>query len=144
VFASREITEYTECQAFYPVVRIGSPRPLTRKRVLPHPLTWFVPAAGGHTRLRERGRREPIRTKGQILWYSRYRTIPLRVTSFLALKEMKKRIFVKLFLLLSISDLKGQSVVPVVDTVAEDALKGALFRVVEGTRTRREAIRVHF
>ncbi len=27
-------TEYTECQAFYPVVRLGSPHPLTRKRVL--------------------------------------------------------------------------------------------------------------
>jgi hypothetical protein len=52
--------------------------------------------------------------------------------------------FFKLFLLLTISDFKGQSVVPVVDTMAEDALKRALFRVVEGTRARREAIRVHF
>jgi hypothetical protein len=26
-------TEYTECQAFYPVVRIGSAHPLTRSRV---------------------------------------------------------------------------------------------------------------
>ncbi len=52
--------------------------------------------------------------------------------------------FVKSFLLLTISDLKGHSVVPVVDTVAEDALKGALFRIVEGTLTRREAIGVHF
>jgi hypothetical protein len=34
-------TEYTECQAFSLVVRIGSPRPLTRKRVCcPFPL-WF-------------------------------------------------------------------------------------------------------
>ncbi len=32
-------TEYTECQAFSPVVRIGSSCPLTRKRVLPPP--WF-------------------------------------------------------------------------------------------------------
>ncbi len=40
------IFEYTECQAFCPVVRIGSPRPLTRKRVLRPPL-WF---RGGHTR----------------------------------------------------------------------------------------------
>jgi hypothetical protein len=27
-------TEYTECQAFFLVVRIGSPTPLTRKEVL--------------------------------------------------------------------------------------------------------------
>ncbi len=32
-------TEYAECQAFSAVVRIGSPRPLTRKRVLPP--SWF-------------------------------------------------------------------------------------------------------
>ncbi len=36
---------YAECQDFYPVVRIGSPRPLTRKRVL-RPL-WF--RVGGHS-----------------------------------------------------------------------------------------------
>jgi hypothetical protein len=48
------VTEYTECQAFSPVVRIGShPRLLNRKRVLPPP--WF--GGGGHTRLRESGRR---------------------------------------------------------------------------------------
>jgi hypothetical protein len=34
----RNTTEYTECQAFSPVVRIGSPsRRLTRTRVLPPP-----------------------------------------------------------------------------------------------------------
>jgi hypothetical protein len=27
-------TDYTECHAFSPVVRIGSPQPLTRKRLL--------------------------------------------------------------------------------------------------------------
>jgi hypothetical protein len=27
-------TEYTECQAFFPIVRIGSPHPLNHKRVL--------------------------------------------------------------------------------------------------------------
>jgi hypothetical protein len=54
-------TEYTECQAFSAVVRIGSPRPLTRKRVLPPSL---VPR-GGHTHLRERELGEPIRKKGQ-------------------------------------------------------------------------------
>jgi hypothetical protein len=43
------------------------PRPLSRKRMLsPLPL---VPR-GGHTCLQERGRGEPIRTKGQSLWYS--------------------------------------------------------------------------
>ncbi len=30
-------TEYTECQAFSPLVRIGTLRPLTRKRVFPPP-----------------------------------------------------------------------------------------------------------
>jgi len=30
-------TEYTECQASYPAVPIGSPHPLTRKRVLVPP-----------------------------------------------------------------------------------------------------------
>ncbi len=30
-----KVTEYTECHAFSPVVRIGSPHPLTLKRVLP-------------------------------------------------------------------------------------------------------------
>ncbi len=33
-----ETTEYTECQAFFPVVRIGSPHPFTRKGVLLPPL----------------------------------------------------------------------------------------------------------
>ena len=34
------ITEYTECQAFCPFVGIGSPHPLTRKRMSPPP--WFL------------------------------------------------------------------------------------------------------
>ncbi len=55
-------TEWTECKAFSPVVRIGSSRPLTRKRVLPPPFG---------TRLRERGWGQPIWKKGQTLWYSR-------------------------------------------------------------------------
>jgi hypothetical protein len=29
-----------------------------------------VPRGGGHTRLRERGRGDPIKTKGQTFWYS--------------------------------------------------------------------------
>jgi hypothetical protein len=40
-------------------------RPLTRKRVLPPPL---VPRGLGYIRLRESGRGEPIRTKGQTVW----------------------------------------------------------------------------
>ncbi len=40
---SSKVTEYTECQPFTLVVRIVSPRPLTRKRVLPPPL---VPGGG--------------------------------------------------------------------------------------------------
>jgi hypothetical protein len=66
-------TKYTECQAFSPVFRIGSPRPLTHKRVLPP-----FGSRGGHTRLRERGWGEPIRTKGRTIWYSSYSIISLR------------------------------------------------------------------
>ncbi len=40
----------------------------------------FVPG-GGRTRLRQRGWADPIRTRGQTLWYSRYSTIPLRLPS---------------------------------------------------------------
>ncbi len=50
------------------------PHPLTSKRMLPPPI-WVQ--VGGHTRLREMGQGEPIRTKRQTLWYSRYRIIPL-------------------------------------------------------------------
>ncbi len=64
--------EYTECQAFSPVVRIGSP-PHPQASVATSPL-WF---RGGHTRLRKRGRGEPIQTKGQTLWCSSI--IPLRM-----------------------------------------------------------------
>jgi hypothetical protein len=48
------------------------PPPLTRKRVLPS--LWFQ---RGYTLARGRGE-EPIWTKGQTLWYSRYSIIPLR------------------------------------------------------------------
>ena len=51
-----------------PVVRIGSPRPLTRKRVLSSP--HLVPMEGGTHLLGGEG--EGIRTKGQALFYSRY------------------------------------------------------------------------
>ncbi len=66
------IAELTECQAFSLVFRIGSPRPLTHKRVLPPPS--LVPREG-HTRLWERGRGDPIRTKGgSRVRHSRYST----------------------------------------------------------------------
>jgi hypothetical protein len=59
-------TEYTvtECQSFWPVVRIGSPHPLHRKRVcLPQD-----PTGGGHTLACGNGVGEPIQTKGQTLF----------------------------------------------------------------------------
>ncbi len=59
-------TEYTECQAFFPVVRIGSPHPLTRQWLLLLPP---LGPRGSHTRLREKGWGDPIPTKGQALWY---------------------------------------------------------------------------
>jgi hypothetical protein len=40
------ITEYTECQAFYPVAQIGSPHPIIRKRVLPPTLTHLLRGEG--------------------------------------------------------------------------------------------------
>jgi hypothetical protein len=52
---------------------LAPPRPLSRKRVLGHPL-WFQ--GGAHSRFRER--EEPIWTKGQTIWHSRYSIIPLR------------------------------------------------------------------
>ncbi len=56
-------TEYTECLTFFPVVRIGSPHPLTRKGVLLLPP--LEPNQGElHTRLRGRGWENPVPTKG--------------------------------------------------------------------------------
>ncbi len=43
----------------------------------------FGSERGGHTRLRERERWEPIRTKAQTFWYSRYSIIPLRYTQII-------------------------------------------------------------
>jgi hypothetical protein len=65
-------TEYRECQAFCPVVRIGSPHPLSARECYP-PL---VP--GGQTCLRESGWEEPIWTKGRTSWYSSCDIITLR------------------------------------------------------------------
>ncbi len=71
-------TEYTECQAFCTVVRIGSPQPLNRKRLLPPPLRVHggdTPACG------KGGGGDLIPTKEQKLWYLCYvcTVIPLRL-----------------------------------------------------------------
>ncbi len=69
--------QYTECQSSNQVVRIGSPHPLTRKRV-------FLPPFGskGETHsLGGRGWGDPIPTMGQTLCYSRYTIISLRFNS---------------------------------------------------------------
>ncbi len=42
-----EYTDYTECQAFFPVVRIRSAHPLTRKRMLILPLLGPIGEVGG-------------------------------------------------------------------------------------------------
>ncbi len=63
--------EFTECQAFHPVVRIGSLHPLTCKSVA---LPLFK--SKGETHSLAGG--DPIPTMGQAHWYSRYTKIPLR------------------------------------------------------------------
>ncbi len=58
-------TEYTECQAFCPVVINGSPSPASE----------YVPPTrvlGGPHSLARRGWGDPIPTKGQTFWYSMY------------------------------------------------------------------------
>ncbi len=72
---SMYLTEHTECHAFCPVVRIGSPHPLARKRVLPLPPP-LVPRRETHSLAAEE-LGDPIPTKGQTLWYSMYTIIPL-------------------------------------------------------------------
>jgi hypothetical protein len=70
----------TECQAFCPVIRTGSPFPPLhpQKSVAPRPL-WVQ--GGRHTCLRGREWGHPILTMGQTLWYSMYTIIPLSVGS---------------------------------------------------------------
>ncbi len=68
-------TEYTECQAFSPVVRIGSPPPApspTSERCISPPL---FPKGGTHS-LAGEWTGELSRTKGQTLWNSMYSIIP--------------------------------------------------------------------
>ncbi len=58
--------EYTECQTFCPVVRIGSPPHPQASGAPPPPLG---PSRETHS-LAGRGWGDPIPTKGQTLWYS--------------------------------------------------------------------------
>jgi hypothetical protein len=66
-------TEYTECQAFSPVVRIGFPRPLTGKRVLPPPP--LVPWGGGGTHSLGGEGAGGANSDKNTLWHTRYYTI---------------------------------------------------------------------
>ncbi len=56
---------YLECQSVCPFVRIGSPPPSFRNRVLSPTLEQKKGGGGGHTRLRGEGTWEPIRTTGE-------------------------------------------------------------------------------
>jgi hypothetical protein len=87
LFLIARYTEYTECQAFCPVVRIGSPTPSPASAAPP---LWIQ--VRRHTRLRGRDWRDPILTKGQTLWYSMYTiTLPFRSKSHCLL--MKRQNF---------------------------------------------------
>jgi hypothetical protein len=68
-----EVTEYTECQSFSPVVRIGSPSPASAC-CLPPPL-WFQV---GDTLACGNGAGGANLAMRQTLWYSRYSIIPLQ------------------------------------------------------------------
>jgi hypothetical protein len=74
IFLSAAVThrrQTTECQGFFPVVRIGSPHPFLRKGVLlPPPLG---PRGKIHSLAGERvgPGGDPIPTKGQTLWCTR-------------------------------------------------------------------------
>jgi hypothetical protein len=63
-----------ECQAFSPVVRIGSSRPLTHKRVMPPPLrfrggdTLACGREGEGTQLGQRGRHSSPSTAVTLTW----------------------------------------------------------------------------
>ncbi len=70
------VTENTECQAFFPVVRTGSPLlPHPQGSVAPPPL--LDPRGQTHSLAGEEWG-DPIPTKGQTLWYSMYTIISLR------------------------------------------------------------------
>ncbi len=78
----------SECQAFSPVVRIGSSAPSPATECCPPP---FGSKGGTHSLAGEGG--EPIRTKGQrqTLWYSGYYSIiPLRYTGSTEIMGTKK------------------------------------------------------
>ncbi len=61
-------TEYTDCQAFFPVVLIESPHPLTSKGVL---LFHSLGPRGGEILARGMGR-DQLPSKGQTLEYYMY------------------------------------------------------------------------
>jgi hypothetical protein len=76
LYSKRTVTQYTECQAFCPIVRIGS---LSAASEYCSPLF----GSGGDTLAGGGGAawRGPMPTKGQTFWYSMYTLIPLRVQS---------------------------------------------------------------
>jgi hypothetical protein len=68
---------------------LAPPCHLTRKRVFD--------SKGGHTSLRKRGRGEPIRIKGQALWYSWSSIIPLGKVISLTFVEFPPNIWCIVF-----------------------------------------------
>ncbi len=68
------ITEQTECYALSPVVGIGTPHSLTRRRACPTPPPPLVGGGWGRYTLAcgRGGGAVPILTRGQTLWYSWY------------------------------------------------------------------------
>ncbi len=96
--AMYDSTEYTECQAFHPVVRNGSPHPLTPRECfsfgsIGSKTDTHSPCGGGG------GMLEPIPTMEQTLWYSRY-TLSLYVR-----QQQNKVIFTFLFIARFISPM---------------------------------------
>ncbi len=72
----RGIILYLEYQTVCPFVQIGSPHPLSRKRVCHgSPLPLWNQKVGGNTRQGVRGRGEPIRTTGEKAWHSVYSVV---------------------------------------------------------------------
>jgi hypothetical protein len=76
---SCSLVQYTECHAAFLscLSLLGSPYPLSRKRVLLPPFGF----KGGDTLTRGRGWGDPISTMRQTLWYSRFTLNPLLTTA---------------------------------------------------------------
>jgi hypothetical protein len=83
-----------EIVAIFPCVWRTFPAtsPLSEWECCP-PYLWFQ--GGGHTRLRERGRLEPIRKKKQTLWCTRYCIIPLRILLYSMCMLIRCTVFLK-------------------------------------------------